>query len=195
MELEQLQNMWLQSDKVILDKVSLDKNALKEIIQSKTANKLNWIQFKTGFSLIAQIFVVGVFISKIQFRDDLYFYIGALILGALATILLFWTVDYYLRIGKTDFSRPITSIKKQIKKVEKHKFRITKIGYALSPFALLGTVLLIGIPAFQNDLLYVFLLTLVVFIISIFYTFKYSIFEQFKKINKELDEIRQLEKE
>ena len=34
-----------------------------------------------------------------------------------------------------------------------------------------------------------------VFIISIYVTFKYSIFERFKKLNMEIDEIEQLEKE
>ena len=41
----------------------------------------------------------------------------------------------------------------------------------------------------------VFGLIISVFIISVYVTFKYSIFERFKKLNMEIDEIEQLEKE
>ncbi|MBK7711170.1 MAG: hypothetical protein IPJ37_09640 [Bacteroidales bacterium] len=39
------------------------------------------------------------------------------------------------------------------------------------------------------------LLIIIVFFSSMYITFKYSIHEQFEKLNKEIDEIEQLEKE
>jgi hypothetical protein len=39
------------------------------------------------------------------------------------------------------------------------------------------------------------LLIILVFISSMYFTFKYSIYERFRKLNKEIDDLEQLEKE
>jgi cell division protein FtsL len=50
-------------------------------------------------------------------------------------------------------------------------------------------------PLFNVESIVFFILVLITFITSIYYTFKYSINEQFRKLNKKISEITELEKE
>ena len=66
------------------------------------------------------------------------------------------------------------------------------------PFAMAGMLLMIIHKAtmrFDFLSLLPLLLIILVFFSSMYITFRYSIYEQFKKLNNEIDEIEQLEKE
>jgi hypothetical protein len=97
-----------------------------------------------------------------------------------------------------DFSKPVLSIKKVIAELEKYKIKTTRLRYLLMPFGIIGFLLMI-IPkitfSFNLVSLMPLLLLIIVFILSMYFTFKYSIYEQFSKLNKEIDDIEQLEKE
>ena len=86
-------------------------------------------------------------------------------------------------------------IKINIKKLEKCKLRLTRLTYILMPFGIIGIFLMAKFPILSKDSLLPISLIIMVMIISIYYTFKYSIFERFRKLNMEIDEIEQLEKE
>jgi hypothetical protein len=58
-----------------------------------------------------------------------------------------------------------------------------------------GVFLIANIPIVSRHSFLPLSLIISVFIISIYIAFKYSIFERFKKINMEIDEIEQLDKE
>jgi ABC-type multidrug transport system fused ATPase/permease subunit len=66
------------------------------------------------------------------------------------------------------------------------------------PFAMAGFLLMI-IHRMNFSLNFVsiipLLLIVLVFLSSMYITFKYSIYERFKKLNKDIDEIERLEKE
>jgi hypothetical protein len=98
-------------------------------------------------------------------------------------------------IRKIDFSGAILSIKKQLVELEKYKIKTTRIRYLIMPFAILGIFfMLIQKPIFNTESIIMLVLIILVFISSIYYTFKYSIYEQYKKLNKEIIEIEELEK-
>jgi hypothetical protein len=63
------------------------------------------------------------------------------------------------------------------------------------PFGLTGIFLLGEFPIFSKDSILPISLIILVMIISIYYTFKYSIFEQFRILNREIEEVEKLEKE
>ncbi len=66
------------------------------------------------------------------------------------------------------------------------------------PFAMVGFFLMIIQKiTFKFDFESIILLILIVlvFVSSFYFTFKFSIYEQFKKLNSEIDEILRLEKE
>jgi hypothetical protein len=196
MELIELQNIWQQYDKKLSENTRLNKEILKMMLKSKPEKRVTWIKLKAAFNLILPIvLIIGILVPRIEFRNETSFYIGFLLFGPFALLTYYWAIRYYLLINKIDFNQSITTIKKNIKEVEKYKIKMTKFGYILGPFAMTGVFLIANIPILSKNSFLPFLLIVSVFIISIYLTFKYSIFERFKKINMEIDEIEQLEKE
>ena len=82
-----------------------------------------------------------------------------------------------------------------IKKFEKYKIKLKKLGYVLMPFGITGIFLMGKIPLFSTESILPVTLIVLVMIVSIYYTFKYSIFEQFQKLNSEIKALEELETE
>jgi ABC-type multidrug transport system fused ATPase/permease subunit len=93
---------------------------------------------------------------------------------------------------------PVLSLKKEIAQLEKYKIKKTHIRYMLMPFAIAGFLMMImhnmNFSLNFLSMLPLFLMVLV-FLSSMYITFKYSIYERFKRLNKDIDEIERLEKE
>jgi len=196
MELNELQNIWVQYDQKITDNTRLNKEILKKILLSKPEKRLNWIKIKAGFKVFSPIILILLIkIMDMKFSFSLTFYIGLSLFLAIFVITYIWDVRYFLLIRKIDFSGAILSIKKQLVELEKYKIKTTRIRYLIMPFAILGIFfMLIQKPIFNTESIIMLVLIILVFISSIYYTFKYSIYEQYKKLNKEIIEIEELEK-
>jgi hypothetical protein len=113
-------------------------------------------------------------------------------------ITYFWDIKYFNLIRNIDFSMPVLSIKRVIAELEKYKIKTTRIRYLLMPVAMTGFILMIikKINVSLNFLSFVpLILIIIVFISSMYFTFKFSIYERFRKLNKDIDEIEQLERE
>lgn len=197
MELNELQNIWSQYDRKITDNTHLNKEILKRMLMSKPEKRLNWIKIKAGFNVLSPvILILMIKIMDMKFSLTSSFYIGLSLFLTLFIINYIWNIRYFLLIRKIDFSGAILSIKKQIAELEKYKVKTTKIRYLVMPFAIIGIFfMLIQKPIFNTESIVMFVLILLVYISSIYYTFKYAISEQFKKLNKEIIEIEELEKE
>jgi len=196
MELNELQNIWLQYDRKITDNTHLNKEILKRMLISKPEKRLNWIKIKAGFNVLSPlILILMIKIMDMKFSLTSSFYIGLSLFLTLFIINYIWNIRYFLLIRKIDFSGAILSIKKQIAELEKYKIKTTKIRYLIMPFAIIGIFfMLIQKPIFNTESIVMFALIILVYITSIYYTFKYSISEQFRKLNKEIFEIEELEK-
>jgi hypothetical protein len=199
MELTELQNIWQDYDKKILENTRLNKEILRHIFLEKPQRRLNWIKIKAGLWIFSPVlFVFLTLILNVQFTISTRFFIGlSLFLPAFA-ITYFWDIQYFKLIRRIDFTRPILSIKKTIVELEKYKIKKTKIRYLLGPFAMTGFMLMIIQKfTFHFDFISILplLLIVLVFFSSMYFTFKYSINEQFKKLNKEISEIEQLQQE
>ena len=195
MELIELQNIWQQYDKKISENMTLNKEILRRMLQSKPEKRISWIKLKAGFNLILPIVIISVMmIPNLVFRNEIGFYTGILLFGGFALITYYWDIRYYLLINKVDFNNPITLIKKDIKQVEKYKIKVTKFSYIFAPFGLTGVFLMANMPILSKHSLLPISLIFIVFLFSIYITFKFSIFERFAKINKEIEEIEKLEK-
>lgn len=196
MELIELQNIWQQYDKKLSENTRLNKEILKMMLKSKPEKSVTWIKLKATFNLILPIVIILVMmVPRVEFRNETSFYVGFLLFGPFALLTYYWAIRYYLLINKIDFNNSIATTKKNIKEVEKYKIKMTKFGYIFSPFGLTGVFLIANIPILSKHSFLPVSLIISVFIISIYVTFKYSIFERFKKLNMEIDEIEQLEKE
>ena len=196
MELVELQALWQQYDKNILESTKINKEVLKRILISKPEKRLNWEKIKAGFSLILPIVLIFlILVPHIKYRHSIDFYVGVFMFGMVFSVLYYWSVRYYMLIRRIDFSSSITLIKKNIKQLEKYKIKLKRLGFIIMPFGLIGIYLLGEFPVFSKDSILPVSLIILVMIISIYYTFKYSIFEQFRVLNREIEEVEKLEKE
>jgi hypothetical protein len=179
-----------------LENTKINKEVLKRILISKPEKRLNWEKIKAGFSLILPIVLVFlILVPNIKYRFSIDFYMGVFMFGTVFLVLYYWSVRYYMLIGRIDFSSSMTLIKKNIKQLEMYKIKIRSLGFILMPFALIGIYLLGEFPVFSQDSILPISLIIFVMIISIYYTFKYSVFEQFRILNREIEEVEKLEKE
>jgi hypothetical protein len=196
MELIELQGIWQQYDKKLSENTRLNKEILKIMLKSKPEKRVTWIKLTAAYRLLLPIVIILVMmVPRVEFRNETSFYVGFLLFGPFALLTYYWAIRYYLLISKIDFNNPVATIKKNIKEVEKYKIKMTKFGYIFAPFAMTGVFLIANIPILSKHSLLPISLIISVFIISLYVTFKYSIFERFKKLNMEIDEIEQLEKE
>lgn len=194
MELEELQIMWEKYDKNLLENTKINKEILKRVLISKPEKRINWEKIKAILNLILPIvLILLVLVPNIQYRSSIDFYIGVFMFAVVSSAIYYWSVRYYVLIRKIDFSSSITSIKKRIKRLEKYKIKLKKLGYILMPFGIIGIFLMGKFPIFSKNSLIPISMVMLVMMISIYYTFKYSIFEQFRKLDKEINEMEKLE--
>lgn len=195
MELIELQNIWQQYDKKLSENTRLNKEILMKMLKSKPEKRVTWIKIRAAFNLILPIaLILGILVPRVEFRNETGFYLGVSLFGLFFLLTYYWAIRYYLLINKIDFANSITEIRKDIKETEKYKIKMTKFGYIFLPLAMIGIFLIAEIPILSKGSFLPISLIILVFITSIYYTFKYSISARYKKLSMEIDEIEQLEK-
>jgi hypothetical protein len=199
MEITELQDIWQEYDKKISENTRLNKEILRQILLEKPQRRLNWIKIKAGLWIFSPALLVFlVIILNVQFNISTRFFIGLGLFLPVFIITYIWDIRYYILIRGIDFTMPVLSIKKVIAELEKFKIKTTKIRYLLMPLAMVGFLLMIIHKiTFSFDFFSILplLLIVLVFFSSLYVTFKYSIYERYKKLNKEIQEIEQLEHE
>lgn len=199
MELTELQNLWQEYDKKLSENTRLNKEILRQILLEKPQRRLNWIKIKAGLWIFSPaLFVFLIMILNVQFNISTRFFIGLGLFLPVFIITYIWDIRYYTLIRGIDFAMPVLSIRKVIAELEKYKIKTTKIRYLLMPLAMVGFLLMIIHKiTFSFDFLSILplLLIVLVFFSSMYFTFKYSIYERFIKLNQDINEIEQLEKE
>ncbi|MBI9065515.1 MAG: hypothetical protein JEZ14_26250 [Marinilabiliaceae bacterium] len=194
MEMTELQNMWTQHNKNISENTRINKQILKTILITKTERKMNWMKAKAIVNLILPLVLLAtIFIPRVSIRVDSSFIFGALLFGIVFILGYYWSVQYFLRVMRVDLRKSITSTKKDVVELEKYEFKITKLGYMLIPFALIGMFMMLEFPFFTKSSFVPVSLIITVMIVSIYITFKFSIIERFRTINREIVEIEKLE--
>jgi len=199
MELTELQNIWQEYDKKLSENTRLNKEILRLILIEKPQKRLNWIKIKAGLWIFSPVlFVSLILILNVQFNISTRFFIGLGLFLPVYIISYIRDIRYFTLIREIDFTMPVLSIKKVITELQKYKIKTTKIRYLLMPLAATGFLLMIihkiTIKLDFYSILPLLLIVLV-FFSSIYYTFKYSIYERYKKLNKDIDEIEQLERD
>ncbi|PXV68140.1 hypothetical protein CLV62_102172 [Dysgonomonas alginatilytica] len=197
MELTELENIWRESDKKIADNTRLNKEILKRMLMSKPEKRLHRMKIKVVYNVLSPVilFIVLVIID-FQFRLTVNFYIGLSLFVFIYVINYIWDIKYFLLIRNIDFSDKTLTLKKKFAKLEKYTIKTSKIRHLLMPFAILAALLMLFQKfVFNIESIVMLILIVLVFIASTYYRFRYAIFERFKKLNKEIEEIENLEKE
>jgi amino acid transporter len=196
MEFTDLQAIWLRYDESLSENTKINKEILKKILIAKPEKRINWEKIKASVNLTLPIaLILLILVPNIHFRSSIDFYIGSFMFGAVFAFIYYWSVRYYLLINKIDFSNSITLIKRNIKQVEKYKIKINRLGYTLMPFGIIGVFIMGDFPFFSRESILPIFLIVLVMILSMYFTFKYSVFEQFRKLDREIDELEKLETE
>jgi hypothetical protein len=196
MELTEMQNIWQEYDKKISENTRLNKEILRLMLIEKPQRRLNWIKIKAGLWIFSPLlFVFLVLILDVQFNISARFFIGLSLFLPVYIISYIWDIKYFRLIHGIDFTMPVLTIRKVITELEKFKIMTTKIRYLLMPVAMTGfLMMIIHKITLRPDFLSLLplLLIVLVFFSSMYFTFKYSIYERYKKLNKDLEEIEQL---
>src|ERR1035437_8716864 len=122
MELNELQNNWNQYDLKISESIRINKEILKRILLSKPEKRVSRIKIKAQVNIFLPLGLVLFFlIHDLHYRNTFDFYFGLGTFLVLGTIGYYWTIKYYFMISKIDFSKPVLTIKKEIKELEKYK--------------------------------------------------------------------------
>lgn len=196
MELSELQNLWSNNDQKLEENLRLNREILKQLLLRKPERRISWLKFHSLYRVVLPLIILPVFISEIKFRDETSFYIGIFLFGSFSTLTYAWAIMYFLKAIKIDFSNQIILMRKQIAELEKWRLRTTKIGLLLVPIALIGIYLTAGFKFKVHEITFYsltpLLLALIVFVSSVYITFKYSISERFRKLNQEIAELEKL---
>lgn len=196
MELNEMQNIWQQYDKKISENTRLNKEILKRMLMQKPEKRINWIKIKAKVAVYSPVLFLLLFFMDVKFRLTVHFYIGLTIIIPIMIVGYIWDLKYFFLVRKIDFSQTVLSIRKNVAELEKYKIKITRIRYMVGPFAMVGMLLMfIQKPVFTIESITMIILIIIVFISSVYYTFQYSIYEQFRKLNNEIAEIVELERD
>jgi uncharacterized membrane protein len=195
MEINELQMLWQQQNNHILENTRINKEVLKRILIMKPEKRINREKIKSWINLISPIaLVIFIFIPSFHYRDTVIYITGLLMFVTVFFLIYYWQVTYFFLLRKVDFSATIVSIKKQIATLEKYKIKSTKLKYVLMPIAILGIFgMLIQKPNFNKESIVLIVLIVAVFTASALVTFKISIKEQFRQLNKEINEVEKIE--
>lgn len=196
MDINELQNVWRDYDRKISENTCLNKEILRNMLVRRPEKKVNWMRIKaTGWLLSPLLFVFLVAVLKVEFIISARFFIG---LGLFLPVFLLgyvWDVRYFMLTRRIDLAEPVLSIKRVLTEIEQYKIRTTRTRYLLMPVAMTGFILMIVkkftfSPDFVSMLPIV--LIVVVFFSSWYFTSKYSVYDQFARLNRDLDEIKKL---
>nr|WP_288210551.1 hypothetical protein [uncultured Dysgonomonas sp.] len=197
MDLTALENIWKEHDRKLAHNTRLNKEILKRLLIKSPHKRINWMKFWSVYRLFDPlILLLIVAFANFRFTDGNRFYVGLSLFTISYVVFYITNVKYYLLIREINFSDKILILKKKIAELEKLKLRITQIRYIFMPFAIISAFLLLFKKIEMNPDSLIFLgLIILVYLCSLYYAFKYSVSERFKKLNKEIDDVENLEKE
>jgi hypothetical protein len=196
MEWSEFQALWQQYDARIAENTRINKEVLKRMLRAKPERRVNWIRLQTGAGVLLMPIVLFFLFTLLPFKFNQGFalYLGIFLYGGGCLLAYCWSIKYFLLLRNINFTNSVTATRKNLKQLEKFQTKIIKIGYFLMPFAIIGVFLMFDMPLFTKRSLVPLSLCFVVMVGSMYYKFRWKN-RWFRKLNFELDEIEQLEKE
>ncbi len=191
MELQDLENIWKHHTSKTAENISLNKEILKQMLMQKSKKRLRWITIKAGFNLVLPIIILLLFVPRFRYRPEVDYYASIVFFSLFCLLTYYWAVRYFILLRKVDLNNSLTAVKKEIINLERFKIKVTRFSFVLMPFAITSIFLIAEIKIFSKQLL-PFSFLMLVLIISIFYTFKHYMSENYRTLI-EINEIEKLE--
>lgn len=196
MELLELQNIWNQYDKKISENIRLNKEILRKMLISKTEKRLNNIKVEVGIRLTLSFLLVPmILIFNIPIRTTADFYIGLSLFTGMFVFFGIYRIKHFLMFNKIDFSRSVSLIRKEVNELKKYELKMSHVGLLLLPLGAISIFLLAKIPLLTLDTWIPLSFIIIILTATYIYKTRYSYEERFRKLNQEIEEIAELEKE
>ncbi len=196
MEIKELHEFWRDYDSKISENTRLKKAVLWNMLVKRPRRKVNWMKIKATVGLLSPLlFVFLVRVLKVEFIISTRFYIGLALFVPVFLLTWLWDLRYFKLIRRVDFTEPVLSIKRIMTELEKYRIRTTRLRFLLMPVAMVGFILMIVRSfTFEPDLasMLPLILIVVVYFSSYYFTIN-SVSGHYKKLNRDLDEIKDLE--
>jgi len=206
MELSELQNLWLENNRKLEQTLHINRVILDQLIRTKSGKRLTLIKTEAFITLLMPFVLLlliafGVWNPGLKIHVSFQFYFGIFLFGIVFLTNYVLSAYYYWLLMKVDFTGKMVEIKTRIVKAEAYKLKLTRLSYLMMPFGIAGVFMILGVPIFSpgselplQAYLPLFLIV-VVFIGSVFVSFKYTLVQRFKKLKAEIVELEKLAKE
>jgi len=196
MELDELKSAWIQHERVLLENTALNKELLRKLLLVNVEKRIDWLKIKKLAGLILPLIgIVFIVIPRIQFSFQFDVVLGFILFGSISVISYIWLIREYLLIEKLNLNESITTVSKQLRVAERYKLKITKNGYLLAPFMIVGVFLSAGIPFLSTKMIPFYALCVIIFLISTYIRSKYGTIARLRKLEKDIEEISKLERD
>lgn len=194
MELDEFKAIWNQHERLLVENTSLNKELLKKILIKNAEKRLDWMKIRSLASLILPFLgIVFIVIPRIRLVPELDAILGLILFGSITIVTYIWAIQVYLRIENLNLNESILSFRKHVKLVEKHKLKITRYGFFLAPFMIIGIFLSAGITFLSVKMIPFYALMVISFLIGSYVRSKYGLVAQIRKIDMDIEEISNLE--
>ena len=194
MELDEFKAIWSQHERLLVESTTLNKEILKKVLIKNAEKRLDWMKIRSLSSLILPFLgIVFIVIPRIRFIPELDAILGLILFGSITVVTYIWAIQVYLKIEKLNLNESILSVRKQVKLVEKYKLKITRYGFILAPFMIVGIFLSVGITFLSSKMIPFYALMVISFLIGSYVRSKHGLVAQIQKIDKDIEEISNLE--
>jgi len=128
METNELQEMWTDFDKKISDNTRLNKEILKRMLISKSERRFSQVTLKVVIEVVVIIaMLIYFFVKHVSFQPTIVFSLGLTIFVAAIVIPIIGHIRYFFMLYKINFSESVLSLKKKI--IESERLREKNIRH------------------------------------------------------------------
>ncbi|RLD54120.1 MAG: hypothetical protein DRI97_12110 [Bacteroidetes bacterium] len=194
MEFDELRTIWKQHEQQLIESTRINNGLLRKLLIVNAEKRIDWLKVRSLVGLIIPLpLIIFIVVPRIQFTLEPDVIIGTVLFISLSVISYLWAIKLHLRIESLSPDGPVTTVRKQLKIVEKYKLRVTKHSYILAPFMIIGIFLSAGIPFLSTKMIPFYALMIVVFLISLYVRSKHGLVAQIRKLDRDIEEILKLE--
>ena len=205
METNKMQEMWIEYDKKISKNTRLNKEILKHILISKSERRFSKLTLKAGVEVLgAMIFLIYFFMKFVSFQPKFSFYFGLTVFFLTLGIPLVGYIRYFFKLYTLSFTDSVLELRRKVNESKIYIDKVKRKANFMTPFTLISTWFILS-PDFKNTLLHSFhilsepiafipLIGLVIFFFVRNIKEK-TVSESYKKIERELKEIDELERD
>ena len=166
----------------------------------KSTNRLSWFKFETLWKSIVAVFASCFIFQYWPIKGGIFSTVGVMIIVLSLAFMLITEIWILVLLSKIEYSEKVILITKKLWDIKKVKLRTTIIGFSLSPVLLLAILMMmhndfsdLQLPKISGEDLLPVIPIVLMFIVTIYYSFKFGMVRRFRQLSKDLDDLKLLE--